>query len=247
MHWYYADGDQSVGPVSEESFQALIKNKKIKSKTLVWHSGMSDWEPYGKVRKHSPVMKNEPEEDAANVSGELHCSECGGEFPSDDMIHYGDSWICAECKPAFVQKIREGVTPNGAVEYGKFWTRFGAKLIDNILLGIINALIAFSMDILMAAFPEASIVPLIVIQILVAFGYTTLFLGKYGATPGKMACKLKVITADGGKVSYLRAFGRCFGEILSGIILSVGYLIAVFDKEKRTLHDRICGTRVIRA
>jgi hypothetical protein len=26
----------------------------------------------------------------------------------------------------------------------------------------------------------------------------------------------------------------------------VGYIIAAFDREKRTMHDRICKTRVVR-
>ncbi|HET6371045.1 MAG TPA: RDD family protein, partial [Nitrospiria bacterium] len=42
------------------------------------------------------------------------------------------------------------------------------------------------------------------------------------------------------------ACGRYFAEILSGIILCIGYIMAAFDDEKRALHDRICGTRVIK-
>ena len=85
-----------------------------------------------------------------------------------------------------------------------------------------------------------------IVNIGVAVAYTTWFLGKYAATPGKMALGLKVITADGGKVSYLKAFGRYFAEIVSGIILFIGYIMAAFDDEKRTLHDRICNTRVVK-
>jgi uncharacterized RDD family membrane protein YckC len=62
-----------------------------------------------------------------------------------------------------------------------------------------------------------------------------------------MACKLKVVTADNDRVSYPRAFGRYFAEILSGLILLIGYIMAAFDDQKRTLHDRICDTRVIRS
>jgi len=76
--------------------------------------------------------------------------------------------------------------------------------------------------------------------------YATFFIGKYAATPGKMACKLKVVTSDGGQVSYARAFGRYFAEFLSAIIFFIGYIMAAFDEEKRALHDRICDTRVIK-
>ena len=37
-----------------------------------------------------------------------------------------------------------------------------------------------------------------------------------------------------------------FAEMLSGMILGIGYLMAAFDDEKRALHDRICDTRVVR-
>ena len=51
--------------------------------------------------------------------------------------------------------------------------------------------------------------------------------------------------ADGSKISYQRAFGRAWADILSGMICYIGYIIAGFDKEKRALHDHICQTRVI--
>ena len=70
--------------------------------------------------------------------------------------------------------------------------------------------------------------------------------GKHGATPGKMACGLKVVSPDGGPVSYGKACGRFFAEMLSGLTLGIGYIMVAFDDEKRALHDRICNTRVIR-
>ena len=76
--------------------------------------------------------------------------------------------------------------------------------------------------------------------------YTTYFVGKYGATPGKMICKLKIIRPDGTELTYMRAFGRFFGEWLSSMILYIGYIMVGFDKEKRALHDMICDTRVIK-
>ena len=76
--------------------------------------------------------------------------------------------------------------------------------------------------------------------------YDTWFIGKYGATPGKMACKLKIVVEDGSRVSYLRAFGRHFAKYLSAMILLIGYIMAAFDDQRRTLHDRICETRVVR-
>jgi uncharacterized RDD family membrane protein YckC len=72
------------------------------------------------------------------------------------------------------------------------------------------------------------------------------FVGKYGATPGKMACRLKIVESEGGKVTYARAVGRHFAKYISMITLYIGFLMAAFDEQKRSLHDRICDTRVIR-
>ena len=76
--------------------------------------------------------------------------------------------------------------------------------------------------------------------------YPTFFLGKYGATPGKMAAGIKVVRPDGEPITYMRAFGRYFADLLSGFIFGIGFIMAAFDDEKRALHDRICDTRVIR-
>jgi uncharacterized RDD family membrane protein YckC len=76
--------------------------------------------------------------------------------------------------------------------------------------------------------------------------YTIFFVGKFGATPGKMALRLRVVLSNGGKVGWGRATGRYFAELLSSLTLGIGYLIAAFDDQKRTLHDHICDTRVIR-
>ena len=75
--------------------------------------------------------------------------------------------------------------------------------------------------------------------------YEIFFLEKFGATPGKMACSIKVVTAEGGKIGYGRATGRYFSYILSGFICYIGYIIVAFDGQKRALHDYICNTRVI--
>ncbi len=83
------------------------------------------------------------------------------------------------------------------------------------------------------------------IFLLVYTAYSTLFLGKFGATPGKMVLKLTVVDVSGGKIGYGRALARSGAEILSFIACLVGYIIAAFDDQKRALHDHMCNTRVI--
>jgi uncharacterized RDD family membrane protein YckC len=75
--------------------------------------------------------------------------------------------------------------------------------------------------------------------------YVIFFLGKFGATPGKMICRLKVVTPEASAIGFGRAAARYFAQILTNCTFCIGYLIAAFDPEKRALHDHICRTRVI--
>ena len=75
--------------------------------------------------------------------------------------------------------------------------------------------------------------------------YYTFFVGKYGATPGKMALKLRVVNPDGSPVSYGKACGRYFAFVVSSMACLIGLLMVAWDSEKRGLHDRMCNTRVI--
>ena len=253
MEWFYATTKDPIGPISEEDFQNLAKQGKITPKTLVWNSTMTDWKHYSDVFG-SGAEKTAETTPPTGVSGGTPCSECGRIFSRDEMIRFGESWVCAACKPVFVQKLKEGVNVAGAWVYGGFWVRFGAKIIDGIIIGVIQGILNFGVGMVAGisstpTSPEnmtAFFMVFYIVNIGVAVAYTTWFLGKYAATPGKMALGLKVITADGGKVSYLKAFGRYFAEIVSGIILCIGYIMAAFDDEKRTLHDRICNTRVVK-
>jgi len=186
-----------------------------------------------------------------------NCSECGLVYFEDELIQFGDAWVCGKCKPLFVQKLREGVTVAGEMVYAGFWIRVGAKIIDIIILWAVGFAVSFLGGIFLAGahssrgqiptrFLGGSIL-IAVISWAIHIAYPTYFLGKYSATLGKMACGLKVLRPDGEKISYARACGRFFAEIVSSLILCIGYIMVAFDDERRALHDRICDTRVVKA
>ena len=179
------------------------------------------------------------------------CSQCGQLHDQDDMLFYNDMWVCAACKSAFIQKIKESGKIDGQLNYAGFWIRFGAKFIDGIITGGVSFLLAMipSLVLGMLNSEQFTLIRSILsnaISIIIPAIYSTSFIGKFAATPGKMACGLKVVMYDGDRVSFGRALGRHFAEWLSSIILLIGYIMAAFDDEKRTLHDRICNTRVVK-
>jgi uncharacterized RDD family membrane protein YckC len=264
MNWYYVQAGNSVGPVSQTEFDLLVESGVIQPDTLVWQEGMAAWQPYSTLRAAAPAPvavaaattpAGLPSELPAAGSGEVVCAECNRMFPKDSVIQYGGVWVCANCKPAFVQKLREGahLPMAGGLDYAGFWIRLGAKVLDWLILGvvfIVPSLIFFGIAISGGRVnPNETLGAQLLLQLgfyLVSFGYNTFFLGKFAATPGKMVCGLRVVMPGGTKIGYGRAMGRTLGEIVSGLVCNIGYIIAAFDSEKRALHDHIANTRVVR-
>ena len=74
---------------------------------------------------------------------EAVCAECGRMFPVDETIRIGEARVCANCKPIFVQKMREGVNVGvvGTLNYAGFWVRFAAVFLDGVILKVVNIVI----------------------------------------------------------------------------------------------------------
>ncbi|MDP3793837.1 MAG: RDD family protein [Candidatus Uhrbacteria bacterium] len=66
-----------------------------------------------------------------------------------------------------------------------------------------------------------------------------------GQTVGMMAVHIKVLSRNGGRVTLRRSALRLFGYAASVLPLFLGLLMALFDRKRRTLHDRLAGTVVV--
>jgi len=266
MEWYYVEAGKQAGPVGDAEFDQLISNGRLHSETLVWHEGMPNWLPLRQLRPSvAPAYSTAPPlagPSAAPVAPlatggpEVVCAQCGRIFPKEETIQYGASYVCANCKPTFVQRLKEGVpTTFESLHYAGFWIRFCAKFVDGLVFMVLA--IPYFIFVASTAVRQgpgqppswASMGLQVGAQLLFSvfsIAYTTFFHGKWGATLGKMACGLKVVTPEGAPISYARSFGRSMAEILSGLVCYIGYIIAGFDSQKRSLHDHIANTRVIR-
>lgn len=250
MSWYYAQGDTRHGPIEDPAFQALVGAGAIQPETLVWREGFADWVPYNQIAPSAAVPPAPTAGGRAALlkrpaAGGVACSQCGQLFAPDEMVSYENRFICAGCKPGFFQRIKEGVSVVGHREYAGFWIRFGAKFIDGIILQIGGYVLGMLVGLAFRG-SDAAVVIATLLALAFNLAYSVYFVGKFGATPGKMACKLEIIRPDGSPMTYGRATGRFFAEILSSLTLGIGYIMAGFDEEKRSLHDRVADTRVVR-
>lgn len=140
--------------------------------------------------------------------------------------------------------------------YGGFWIRFGAYLIDAILLGVVGAVIGGVLGVgvgLTARLGQQSVNDTMLgaqmLSALINLGigwlyYAVMESSANQGTLGKMALGLVVSDEMGNRISFGRATGRYFAKILSGLILLIGYIMIAFTERKQGLHDMLAGTLV---
>ena len=242
MNYYYAVSGQQTGPIEEEQLRQMVAAGTLPAQTPIWRDGMPDWQPFAAVLGG-----------VAGGAAIVECGVCHRTFPADQTIRYGAVNVCAECKPQFMQGLREGTTTGAvALEFVGFGARFGAKIIDWVLMWAVGAVInmIFYGSIMgptnpaQVSFPTMGLVTLL--NFLIPLIYQTAFLYWRGQTIGKMALGIKVVTPEGAGLGLGKCIGRPLAEILSGCLLLIGYLMVLWDPEKRALHDRLAGTRVIK-
>ena len=76
--------------------------------------------------------------------------------------------------------------------------------------------------------------------------YAAYFTGTTGQTLGKILFALRVVDTSGQPPGYVRALARAAVGALSVLAAGLGVLPMAFDPARRTLHDRVFRTRVIR-
>ncbi|MFN2586671.1 MAG: RDD family protein [Actinomycetota bacterium] len=141
-----------------------------------------------------------------------------------------------------VPQAAGGAGPSGP--RAGFWARFGALLIDGILVGIVASILS---AILGGGDGGTFSGTYQAIQAILGLAYYVYFEGgPSGQTLGKKALNIRVIDfAAGGSIGYGRALVRNLGRYLSGLVLLLGYLWMLWDKEKQTWHDKFANSVVV--
>ncbi|MDY6911063.1 MAG: RDD family protein [Chloroflexota bacterium] len=146
-------------------------------------------------------------------------------------------------------------------EYAGFWIRFVAYLIDGLILSIVQAsfvpLISFGFiqpwfwwvnsfsnqpDVIGFWFIGTAGLFLI----LIPGAYFVAFWTRKGQTPGKMAMGIKVLSADGSRVTVEKALLRYLGYLVCTILWLIPFLWVALDSRKQGIQDKFAATCVMK-
>lgn len=272
--WYYVDlQHQRQGPVAGDALAELFRNGALTRASLVWRENMDQWKPLGEMANELPLppvpqpvpepaapppVADAEDEDAAErpLTGRavftarepsyqpapVHVAERGTDSPyAAPRADVGGYAVAAPVR-------------NQHVVYAGFWKRVAASIIDAFAIGIPVAIVVAIVGGLMgwgSSFsnfnqqlfnPGETVLSYLLTALAFAWFHSSTGLM---ATPGKLAIGIKVVRGDGEKTGFLRAFGRYWAYLLSGLILCVGLIMAAFTERKQGLHDLICDTLVV--
>ncbi len=76
-------------------------------------------------------------------------------------------------------------------------------------------------------------------------GFYCFFWLRSGQTLGMQAWRIKLIGESGHSLTLARCLLRCVLASAGMLLLGLGYWWMLFDRERRTLHDRLSHTRVV--
>lgn len=82
-------------------------------------------------------------------------------------------------------------------------------------------------------------------SIFTIFAFYCYFWLKNGQTLGMQTWRIKLVSDDLTAITSHQAFTRFFAAALSISLFGLGYLWQLIDKDDKSLHDRLSGTRLI--
>jgi len=130
-------------------------------------------------------------------------------------------------------------------EYASVLTRFGAILLDGLLL------VPFYIPLLFASWTNgepkdvsASYVVVMIVTVVAMLVFavwnTIVRMGKTGQSLGRKFLNIAVLSGDGEPIGVGSAFLReVIGRWLSGLVCYIGYLNAFWDPDRQMWHDKL--------
>jgi len=218
--FWVTHGGERRGPYEESEILEAVELGTIRPKDLLWVQGMREGIPIYQVFAHLGAATGPPSRPGASPR------RAAGLRVVDDLA----------------------ALPGSQIVYAGFWVRLAAAAIDAALLGIVGLAIGLAV-LASTARGGGMVAQALAAAIALVVGWLYLSLMESspgGATFGKRAFRLQVLTADRmQRASFLRATGRWAGRWVSSIVLLIGYLMQPFTARKQALHDLLAGTVVV--
>lgn len=262
--WFYSiHPGRQEGPVDADDLALLHADGQLRPDSLVWREGMSAWKPW---REAMPEVLPGGAADAGlgGVLGDV----LGGPTPDPAFAAAPDDgaqrpYAIAEpsASPYAPPKARVSEQASGPIHghpvvYAGFWKRFAAWFIDSVVIGLASLVIAVPVGLIVALAPAEGIDSMldsrafdmlgqVVSWVLSAWYFGWMYSSSHQASLGKMAVGIKVVRGNGEALAFWRGFWRTFAQLLSGLTLMIGYIMAAFTERRQALHDLVCDTLVV--
>jgi len=254
--WYYANPrNEHQGPLTASALLEKRARGELTADTLVWREGMAEWQPL------SAVMAQVEDDARASAPPQVPETAVAADASGDDNT------ASPYTAPASVLSLNDGaVLTGGEVVYAGFWRRVAANVIDGFIINLAGFLVLLLlapvfgvgmvglMGLSGGGVDEGALgAGMILFQLLAQLGVFALSITYYVwmqssahmATLGKMAVGIKVVRADGTRISVARGIGRYFAFMLSSLTMGIGFIMAGMTQRKQALHDMICDTLVV--
>jgi uncharacterized RDD family membrane protein YckC len=171
-----------------------------------------------------------------------------------DAERWAPALLYQELQPQLIAAL-----PAPVAETAGFWPRCAAYFLDLAILmalfSVLWPLVAahygwkseISVDDIfpVSTLPKDESATILFLSLFVRAIYEIPLNTRFGATFGKMAMGLRIVHPDGSRIGFRVAFARWCGCRVSDFILAAGYLLVLFRKDKRALHDLLAGTKVV--
>ncbi len=188
----------------------------------------------------------------------MFCSRCGTWAPDT-------SSACAACsapmqgsattapsapppvgsQPAWTAASAPRVSLWARDTFAGFWRRFAATLVDGTILWFPPSIlrVALGMPLLDTSGSSSDEELFITLLTLVLCWFYAALLESSArqATLGQQLLGIRVMDVEGRRITFGRATGRYFGQLLSAVLCGVGYLFNLWTSRRQTLHDLVSG------
>lgn len=132
--------------------------------------------------------------------------------------------------------------------YGPFWKRVVAALVDGVLVTLSFFVLGVTMLFLIVIAGQFGFSGLanFILRAATIWLYFALFeSSKLQATPGKLLMDLQVRDLTGVRIGFWQATIRVAAKLISAIPVGLGFVLPLFNDQRRALHDRMAGTVVV--